>query len=114
MPLKKPVPAGEAAEVQSDPAASLEFFAGLCPTLWAYLSDKRWEDGSARTTATMTMFVEDGQVKLCLNDRDGGRTAWSTSSSLEGAAYGLEDRLCKGTLDWRPAKQWGKGGKNKS
>lgn len=78
------------------------------PTLLAMLQDTKYDDGSARQTSTLLIFVEAGMVKGCLNDREIGQTLWATGDSLEGLLTGLEARLAKGTGEWRPGGQ-GKG-----
>lgn len=73
------------------------------PTLWGYLQDVVYEDGSGRKTSTITVFIEHGQCKLCLNDRDTGRTAWAAGPTVEAAAKAMEDRLENGSMEWRAA-----------
>lgn len=89
-----------------DPAGQTAFAAGsdfalLHPNVWEYLSLRVYEDGKARKTATATVFVEDDQVKVCLSDRDTGRTAWSSGRTLEEALALLEGQLAGATLVWR-------------
>ena len=83
--------------------------ATLFPTLWEYLSGDTWDDGSARATSTMLAFVEDGMVKLCVNDRALQRKAWMTGRSPEAALAALEAALAAGNIEWRPDKAPGTG-----
>ncbi len=80
------------------------FFKEL-PALWEFLAVSKWDDGEERTTGTALFFVEDGVVKLCLNDRDSDRVAFVTGSSaeevLEAASAGLEGDA----LDWRASRR---------
>jgi hypothetical protein len=78
--------------------------AALFPTLWEWLSSEQYDDASARQTATMLVFVEDGSVKLCLNDRDSHRKAWVTGKTPEAAFASLEQALASDTADWRADK----------
>lgn len=103
--------------VNADSAALLGLVAnaGLVParfpTLWSYLADVTYAGGEKRETATLTLFVEEGFVKLCLNDREQRRTCWSTGIALEVAAEALEQRLTDGTAEWRGARKQASGGK---
>jgi len=83
--------------------------ATLFPTLWEYLSGDCWDDGSPRVTATMLVFVEDGMVKVCVNDRALQRKCWMTGRSPEAAFSALEAALAQGNVEWRPDKQPGAG-----
>lgn len=76
-----------------------------CPTLVAYLTDSAWDDGSKRETSTLTVFAEHGRIKLCLNDRENGRSAWVSGRTLEDALAGLEADLAGGEADWRKSYQ---------
>lgn len=103
MALKKPAPPDNGAFPAAYSGLANSQLAVLTPTLWAMLADVSWEDGSPRTTSTMTVFAEAGLVKLCLNDRDGGATAWASAASFELACEALEARLKDGSLEWRRA-----------
>lgn len=76
--------------------------ATLFPTLWEWLSCEQFDDGSARVTATVLVFVEGGMCKLCFNDRDGHRKAWITGKSPSEAFQALEASLAADRLEWRP------------
>ena len=71
------------------------------PRLVEFLQEAKYEDGSARKTGTMTFFVEDGAVKLCLNDRDVGETAWVTAATIQDVLRLAEKGLEEGSLGWR-------------
>lgn len=103
MGLKRPEPLSGNGGVPASAAEGM--LPKSYPTLFAMLSDSSYEDGSARQTATLLMFVEGGTVKLCLNDRDNGRTAWAAATSLENAMKSLEGRLVKDQVEWRPSGQ---------
>ncbi len=79
--------------------------ATLCPVLWEYLSSEQWEDGSARLTSTLLVFVEEGRVKVCLNDRAAQRKGWVTGVTPEAAFTALEASLAAGNIEWRMDKQ---------
>jgi hypothetical protein len=71
------------------------------PALAEYMEADQWPDGTARKTSTLLVFCEAGCVKGCLNDRDGGRSLWSTSDSLAALLASLEAMLATGTGEWR-------------
>jgi hypothetical protein len=82
------------------------------PTLLEMLSATTYEAGEARQPATLTVFIEDGFVKLCLNDRDCERTGWVAAETLEEASKVLESKLVNNGVEWR--KAWsGRGGTRK-
>lgn len=67
-----------------------------------------WEDGTPRQTSTMTLFIDSGSLKACLNDRDGDRTAWVSADSFKGLLDALEKGLRDDSLDWRHRQPDGK------
>jgi hypothetical protein len=71
------------------------------PAVMEYLFLDHWEDGASRETSTLLVFVEDGRVKACLNDRQEERSLWVSSTSFLGALAALEDALRSGGADWR-------------
>src|SRR5690348_5848143 len=46
------------------------------PALLEFCTCHVWDDGSPRVPGTLTVFTDGGQWKLCLNDKDSGRTAF--------------------------------------
>jgi len=73
------------------------------PTLADFLS-LQGISGTARKTGTLLVFFEDGKVKGCVNDRDGGFYAFSSSDSFAGLLRGVDSDLKAGKLDWRKSK----------
>lgn len=80
------------------------------PMVWEYLTAATFEDGAARETSTLAVFVEEGMVKVALNDRAERRSVYLTGSDLRAALKALEAVLGEGNPDWRV---WGKGAKKK-
>jgi hypothetical protein len=78
------------------------------PGIWEHLAMTRYPDGSPRVLSTVTLFVDAGLVKACLNDRDQGLTAWASGVSLRAVLLALEAGLCNDTLDWRQPQGKGK------
>lgn len=83
------------------------------PTLWAYLTDEEYSDGSPRERSTLTFFIEDGQPKACLSDRQEDRTLWVSASSLQDLIVRLEALLATGKAEWRDSRVGKKGGQKK-
>jgi hypothetical protein len=77
----------------------------LYPSIWEMLTTAAWPDGSPRTLSTLTIFVEDGQIKLCLNDRDQGLTGWASAGNVEEALKAMEAALKEDRMEWRRAKE---------
>lgn len=80
-----------------------EVFAATFPAIAEYLTLTKWESGKPRKTTTLTLFVEDGAFKVCVNDRDGGRVAFVTGNALGEVWDALEGGLATASLDWRRA-----------
>lgn len=96
-------------EGQSSAATSIEgSWNSMYPGLCLLLSAERFPDGKARETSTLLIFCADGYVKLCLNERHAGETAWSSGRSLEEALESMERGLQAGSLQWRKNKPKGK------
>jgi len=77
--------------------------------LWAFLAHLRWEDGSGRIPGTIILFVDDGRLKACLNDRDGCAVAFVTVPEEEHVLEYLNLVLRSDGAEWRSAR--GKGRK---
>lgn len=101
--VQKPIPASSSF---SDPGANFEDpeFIRSYPTLYHYLFDVVWDDGTQRETATLLLFADAGRLKACLKDRALHRSAFVSSSSLDGVFEALERGLLGEGLDWRAEK----------
>jgi len=53
------------------------------PDLVEFLSRSTWEDGKPRATGTITLFLENGFLRIWINDKDGGRGTCITAPSPE-------------------------------
>lgn len=76
-------------------------FSKRYPHLLMYLSETKWDDGTARVPSSFTVFLEGGMVKVALNDKDGQRSLYSSSETLQGALDAIEGHLASDTGDWR-------------
>ena len=71
------------------------------PALQEFLCVAVWPDGSSRTTGTITVFVDEGKLKACLNDRAQGLVAFRSAESVLGLFDQLEGLLRGTSGDWR-------------
>lgn len=76
------------------------------PLLYEHLSHCFWEDAKARTVSTLTVFCEDGAVKIALNDRENECSLFVSGDTIQACLSSLEKRLDgSSAADWRA---WGK------
>lgn len=76
----------------------------LYPTVWSYLTQDRWDDGTPRKTSSVTMFMDQGQLKCVLKDKESGTSLWAAGISLESMFGVLEALLNDSTAVWRQDK----------
>lgn len=74
------------------------------PTLIEYLTRTSYDDGSPRQTSTVMVFIDQGHVKACLNDRDAGRAGWMSADALGSVLDELERALADDSIDWRASR----------
>jgi len=102
MVLKRPTVNGSGHPVPSefnDPEFKNQF-----PTLYEYVSSTAWDDGKVRKTSTLLLFVEDGALKVCLNDRALLRQAFVSARTFTETLSLLDDQLRDDTVTWRANK----------
>jgi len=75
------------------------------PSIYAYLFEGKWKDGTPRHTSTLLMFFEGPVFKAVLNDRDQNRSAFFTSSTFAGLFDSIEVALTADNVDWRNRTQ---------
>lgn len=97
--LQEPSKNGAAQIIGS--AAEIDEWCVSYPGVWEHLSETSWESGAPRVTSTITVFVEEGLVKICLRDRALFKTAWVSGRSILKALGALETGLEAGSLEWR-------------
>lgn len=104
--LKKHQASGESSKHASpEDVAFLKRF----PALHEYLTATSYPDGSARQTASLSVFSEDGLWKACLNERDTGMVLFVAESHYDDLLTALELLLQEERPPWRPSKHKGKG-----
>lgn len=80
-------------------------FAGDYPLLWSYLTQNKWEDGTARQTASLLVFSDDGVLKGMLRDREAGLCLWVAGATVSGLFEAIEGSLGDPRADWRQDRQ---------
>lgn len=71
------------------------------PTVCAFVTQDRFDDGGYRQTSTLLFFLDQGSLKVCLSDRQGSRSLFRSANSIEGCLDALEQALSDGTADWK-------------
>jgi hypothetical protein len=71
------------------------------PSLWDFLTDPVFTDGSVRERPTLLLFVEGARWKGCLMDRAEGAKVFVAGESVEEVLKALEKGLAAQSLDWR-------------
>jgi len=75
------------------------------PTLYEYLTQTAWEDGTAREPSGLLIFYQDGFLKAMLRDRDSGLCLWVTAKSLTALFATLEAGLLDPDAVWKMDRQ---------
>jgi hypothetical protein len=73
------------------------------PGMFEFLTATQYGIGEVRKPGTITLFLDAGGLKACVNDRDQGMTAFATGESLAALLDAVERGLQGDTLDWRRA-----------
>lgn len=93
------------------PCATLAGLILQYPLLHEQLTADTFDDGGPRKTATLLLFVDEGCLKGCLNDRAEQQTLWASAVGVEGVLAGLEGMLGDEVPGWRPYRMTGGKGK---
>jgi len=100
-PMKKPT--------MQDPTSRLpgscpdQSIVQACPLLHEYLVCTCYEDNSPRERSTISLWIEDSKVKVCLNDKNCKRSLYRAGDTVLEAIESLEEALAdEATCDWRP------------
>lgn len=109
MGLKKPERASLDASVSGGARIGDDWI--LYPSLMEFLAEDRYEDGSPRRTATLTIFTDAGGIKASINDRDNDGVAFVTSESIAALLVVIEGKLQASSLEWKYSQ--GRGPKRK-
>lgn len=97
MALKKRVVEDTGAHEPMSPG----LFGKSYPTLFEFLTGTAYETGERRIPGTLSLFMDQGAIKACLNDKDQGLTTFSSASTVDRLFAALEKGLAEDTLVWR-------------
>jgi len=100
--LKKP--SADSQGNRSLPSFSDDVMKRNYPALYEYLTSTTYPDGSKRETSTILVFVDDGQLKVCLNDRETSLMLWSSGESFEESLLVMDELLRSDNPPWRESK----------
>ena len=78
-----------------------DMFMSPFPLLTARLNDEEWDDGVARKTDTLFLFMEAGRWKCMLKDRDAGKIAFYTAHTMAELFECIEAHLRSDAVDWK-------------
>ena len=70
--------------------------------LWEFLTADRYDGGETRQRATLLVFADGSQLKLCLSDRDNDLIAFVAGDNADEALAVLEEQLATERVIWRP------------
>lgn len=99
MAIKRPEPGayyGKPKPPLDDPEFRTNF-----PTLYEYLTQTKWDSGEPRLTATLSVFVDQGAMTVCLNDRSNNRSLFANEPALFACFASLEEALASDTAEWK-------------
>jgi len=96
-------------------AASIEGrnFESSHPAIMEYLTLAVNDDQTPRETSMLCVFVEDGLVKLAVQDRQEGCSLWVTAPSIPEALAAAETKLVTGQGEWRQSRQQARSSRQK-
>lgn len=95
-----------AGEDGSDLNALPESLLKAYPGVLEFLGATRYPDGGERVPGSLSFFIDEGQLKACLNDKDQECSAYVTGDAFKAILDTLEKKLQADSLDWR---SWKKG-----
>ena len=82
------------------PPLSSPNFRDRWPDLFKFLAQHRGS-GQNPSTGTLTLFLEQGCFKLCLNDRPNARSAFVSGKTIVLAFDAASVGIGRGTINWR-------------
>jgi hypothetical protein len=75
--------------------------AGRFPALWEFLTVTEWDGGELREVGSLSIFTGSQGLQAALNDKDAGRVAFVSGSSLTALLEALDQGIANECLDWR-------------
>lgn len=100
MSLKKALQAAKSQGMPELPPVPDSGAMAGCPTLWEMMTVSRI-DGKPRQPSTMSVWIQDGRVMCCLNERDEGMALFASGATLDDALEEMELHLISDCPPWR-------------
>lgn len=76
------------------------------PNLYDHLAQLAYEKGEERKTSSLSLFQQDGQLKVFINDKNEEESLCVSGSTWEGLWEALEAALGDEGADWRHKPEW--------
>lgn len=74
------------------------------PSLFAFIHDRNYDDGSARLTGGISFYNKAGMLTASVNDNDRGLVAYVSAATWLELIFKINEGICDDSLDWK-AKQ---------
>lgn len=99
MGLKQPTPPSEIKPPQNDWADPVD--QRDTPNIYAFLHDRKYDNGKPRMTGAMSIFTLNGVLKACINDRENNRTCFVEAASFGELIAKVEVAICDDGIEWK-------------
>jgi hypothetical protein len=76
-----------------------------------FLTVTQWEDGTPRETGTLSLYMQNGRLGVCITDKAQGRMAFITISLQGSILDEIDHALGDEDLVWKPYKASSRKGK---
>ncbi len=87
------------------PDVTADSLAASYPLVVKFLTLTVYGNGERRVPGSITMFVDGGLLKACLNDKDADLSAFVSGGGLAGLLDAMERGLGEDRLDWRAPRK---------
>lgn len=84
----------------NDPWTDPEF-KSECPSLYSFLYDPTYSDGTARATGSMSIFVKFSVLTAAINDNARGVTAFVNATTWTELLFKIDQGIKEDSLPWR-------------
>jgi len=74
------------------------------PTLYAFLHDQKFDDGSLRVPGSMSIFCQMGVLKCCLNDKHAQMMTFLEASTWDELVALADSAILDDGTDWKAMK----------
>lgn len=81
------------------------------PSLYSFLNDVRYDDGSIRVTGTLSVFTKLGVLTCAINDNDRNVVGFINAPTWDDLWMLIEDGILNDSIDWKARRPQTSGGK---